>query len=384
MCWRIRSACCSGSRRRDAAARRAVAAGRRACGALTAVAQATAPVRGALAADRARIARLAQRLAERRALKAFARDVGRAHRQRRRRAGAAVPRPADRVRPRSPARPRLSASHTSASCAMRAGWRKPSQRASNSCTVRVAQFEQAMHVEMFAARDLRPAGDARPALSGVRTTRAAAQTPACSWPMCFGSTSAGVSALPRSWVSAAKPITRVAGRQLRGHVADQFDVHAGVDFRMVFRALRHAVQRVDFRQHHRQRTAVAQRAQEGRRRGRRERARQFLPDAFRHQCGQFAGRRPSRASAAIVSGATVNPSGAKRAMKRAARNTRNGSSTKAGPTWRSTRASMSRAPPNGSTSVPSSSCAIALMVKSRRCRSSSSVTDGSASTTKPR
>ena len=45
---------------------------------------------------------------------------------------------------------------------------------------------------------------------------------------------------------------------------------------------------------------------------------------------------------------------------------------------------LSRAPPCGSTSVPSSAWAIALMVKSRRPRSSSSVTDGSASTTKPR
>jgi hypothetical protein len=44
-------------------------------------------------------------------------------------------------------------------------------------------------------------------------------------------------------------------------------------------------------------------------------------------------------------------------MNRAARSTRSGSSTKAGPTWRSTRASRSRAPPHGSTSVPSSASA---------------------------
>ena len=48
---------------------------------------------------------------------------------------------------------------------------------------------------------------------------------------------------------------------------------------------------------------------------------------------------------AIVSGAIVKPSDAKRAMKRAARSTRNGSSAKAGPTCRSTRAAISRAPP---------------------------------------
>ncbi len=51
----------------------------------------------------------------------------------------------------------------------------------------------------------------------------------------------------------------------------------------------------------------------------------------------------------IVSGAIVKPSGAKRAAKRATRSTRNGSSTKAGETWRRTRASRSRRPPYGST-----------------------------------
>ena len=39
----------------------------------------------------------------------------------------------------------------------------------------------------------------------------------------------------------------VAGRQARGHVADQLDVNAGVDFRVVLGGLRQAVERVDFR-----------------------------------------------------------------------------------------------------------------------------------------
>ena len=53
-----------------------------------------------------------------------------------------------------------------------------------------------------------------------------------------------------------------------------------------------------------------------------------------------------------VSGATVKPSGAKRAAKRATRSTRSGSSTNAGETWRSRRASRSRRPPYGSTISP--------------------------------
>ena len=87
---------------------------------------------------------------------------------------------------------------------------------------------------------------------------------------------------------------------------------------------------------------------------------------------------------AIVSGATVKPSGAKRAAKRATRRMRTGSSTKAADTCRSSRASRSRRPPYGSTSVPSSARAIALIVRSRRRRSSSSVTVGAKSVTKPR
>jgi hypothetical protein len=67
-------------------------------------------------------------------------------------------------------------------------------------------------------------------------------------------------------------------------------MHAGVDFRMEFRALRNAVQGIDLRQHRGQAAARMQRAQERRGPRRCERARQFLPDAFGHQVGQLAGR----------------------------------------------------------------------------------------------
>ncbi len=63
-------------------------------------------------------------------------------------------------------------------------------------------------------------------------------------------------------------------------------------------------------------------------------------------------RRSLRISS-IVSGATVKPSGAKRAAKRARRSTRTGSSTNAGgDACRSQRSRKSRSPPNGSTSAP--------------------------------
>ena len=50
----------------------------------------------------------------------------------------------------------------------------------------------------------------------------------------------------------------VARCKSRGHVEHQFDVRAGVDFRMILDALRHTVQRVDFGEHDAQRVACAQ------------------------------------------------------------------------------------------------------------------------------
>ena len=103
-------------------------------------------------------------------------------------------------------------------------------------------------------------------------------------------------------------------------------------------------------------------------------ARNFLPHALGHQRVGFAigdhlahqlqGLRRHRKS--------------KRAAKRATRRMRTGSSANAGPTWRSTPALRSATPLYGSISVPSASFAMALMVRSRRARSCSSVTSGAA------
>ena len=83
-------------------------------------------------------------------------------------------------------------------------------------------------------------------------------------------------------------------------------------------------------------------------------------------------RRASR----IVSGATENSGNF--AAKRARRRIRTGSSAKAGLTCRKMRALRSLWPPQGSMSTPSEDRAMALMVKSRRLRSSSSETSGLA------
>ena len=91
----------------------------------------------------------------------------------------------------------------------------------------------------------------------------------------------------------------------------------------------------------------------------------------------------------MVSGATLKS--LKRAAKRAKRRIRTGSSAKAGETWRSTLASISRTPPQGSISCALSSdisvfiasIAIELIVRSRRDKSCSSVTSGAAWKAKP-
>ncbi len=84
----------------------------------------------------------------------------------------------------------------------------------------------------------------------------------------------------------------------------------------------------------------------------------------------------ARISSRVLS-CTVNPSEAKRAAKRAMRRMRTGSSLNAGDTWRSTRACDD--PPARRRDRPAShpaACAMALMVRSRRSRSSSSVMSG--------
>ncbi len=152
---------------------------------------------------------------------------------------------------------------------------------------RVAQLAQAVHVEMFAAGD-----HGQVAVRG-RHAQAFAQL--------AHRTHAALLVLDvlRQLIDRRQRLAEVvhqrreadlvvAGRQRRGHVADQLDVHAGVDLGVVLRALRHAVERIDFGQHRGQRAAVMQGAQEGRGPRRAQRAHQLLPDALGHQFGELA------------------------------------------------------------------------------------------------
>ena len=101
-----------------------------------------------------------------------------------------------------------------------------------------------MHVEVFAT------GDHGQLTVFRRHFQALAQSAqwrhaACSWPMCCGSTSVRRQCLAEVVGQCRETDHVIAGREQRGHVADQFLVHAGIHFRVVIRALRHAVQRVD-------------------------------------------------------------------------------------------------------------------------------------------
>jgi hypothetical protein len=201
--------------------------------------------------------------------------------------------------------------------------------------------------------------------------------------MCLGSTSGGVSALPRSWVSAAKPIRSSPGASCAAmsqtistwmpvSTSGWYSARCGTPYRASTSGST---------------TASAPQSRRVRRNADGRGVRSAPASSFHTRSAVSSASSPSATIArisAIVSAATVKPNAAKRAMNRAARSTRSGSSTKAGPTWRNTRSCRSRAPWYGSTSVPSGACAIALMVKSRRTRSSSSVTSGEACTTKPR
>ncbi|CFW43990.1 Uncharacterised protein [Bordetella pertussis] len=97
--------------------------------------------------------------------------------------------------------------------------------------------------------------------------------------------------------------------------------------------------------------------------------------SFQTRSGTSASASPAstmRRHSCMVSGAMLKSP--KRAAKRPRRRMRTGSSAKASPTWRSTRARTSATPSSGSTSSPCGVRAIALTVRSRRCRSCSSVT----------
>ena len=130
----------------------------------------------------------------------------------------------------------------------------------------VAQFEQAVHVQVFAA------GHHRQFTMFGWHLQTFAQGAQRSQSRVFMADVSGQHVLWRQRFAqvvgqGSEADHRITRRQSRGHVADQFLVQAGVHFRVVFRTLRHAVQRIHFRQHLRQCIAVAQCAQERGRRG---------------------------------------------------------------------------------------------------------------------
>ncbi|EGD18400.1 hypothetical protein XGA_3024 [Xanthomonas hortorum ATCC 19865] len=151
----------------------------------------------------------------------------------------------------------------------------------------VAQFGQAMHVQVFAA-----GGDGKLAIvlrhleafaQGLQRGDAALLVHDVAWPFvrwceCFAQIVG----------ERGKAHQRIARRQSRGHVADHFLVDAGIHFRMKLGALRYAVQRVDFRQDDAQCVGVVQGAQKCGGLRACQYATQLLPHAFGHQAVEFA------------------------------------------------------------------------------------------------
>ena len=264
---------------------------------------------------------------------------------------------------------------------MRAGLRKPSQRAISSCTV--AGLSSSMRCTLRCSRQHSTARSRCSAGTLSRALKAATGSmPRCSCITCRGSSPAGVSALPRSWASAANPTRSSPGASFAA-MSQTSSICTPVST-SGWNSARCGTPYSASTSGSTARRASASR--KVRRKADGVRLRSALPSSCQTRSGTSSASSPSAAisrMSASVSGAMVKPSAAKRAMKRAARSTRSGSSTKASPTWRSVRDWMSRTPPNGSTRLPSASRAIALMVKSRRRRSSSRVTDGSACTVKP-
>ena len=86
-----------------------------------------------------------------------------------------------------------------------------------------------------------------------------------------------------------RPARRQGCGQARRHVDHQQHVDAGVDLRVMVRALRHAPQAVQFGQQARQRAALAQHGEQARRCRLHQPARQFLPDPLGHQRIDLAG-----------------------------------------------------------------------------------------------
>ena len=225
-----------------------------------------------------------------------------------------------------------------------------------------------------------------------RGTRQRSHTPTssralrCSWPMWRGRTSAGVVPLPRSWQRQAKrtgsdapsralmssTIIRCTPVSISGWYSARWGTPHSLSTSGSSRA-----------------SAPQARSTSNMRLGR------CSISPRDSSCQTRSGTRWSTSPWATisrirawVSGATVKSGN--RAAKRASRKMRTGSSVKASVTWRSTRSCRSRKPPWGSISrawagwsASSAGTAMALMVRSRRDRSSSSVTPGSAWHSKP-
>ena len=214
----------------------------------------------------------------------------------------------------------------------------------------------------------------------------------CSWPMWRGSTSAGVVPLPRSCTRQAK---RTAQRRIqpRRHVEHHHQVHAGVDLGVVRLGLRHAPQAVDLGQQH----APARRI----RAAPRTCARAWPPSgrarvpARRARAPAHRPRRPrpSRASAPWFPARPRNRRSARRSARRAGcapglrgrPRSRGAARLRRRSRWPSkgsTRSAGSTSSRSDAASLSAGS-AIALIVRSRRARSCSSVTSGAAWKTKP-
>ncbi len=157
-----------------------------------------------------------------------------------------------------PRRPRLSASQTSASCAMRSGRRNASQRTNSSCTVRSRSSGRRCTFVFTAGNDGKLPIVLRhlePLAQRLQWRDAALLVHDVARPLLWRR-----ERLAQVVGQCGKAHQRIARRDTRRHIADHFLVNAGIHFRMELGALRHAVQRIDFRQDGTQSIGVVQRA----------------------------------------------------------------------------------------------------------------------------
>ena len=208
-------------------------------------------------------------------------------------------------------------------------------------------------------------------------TASTAGTPKCSWAICFGHAVLSVNALPRSCTSATKPIRSSPGAK-RAAISQTISVWMPASTSGWY-SMRCGTPYKAFTSGKRLSSACACRNVCRNADG------VFERKAFVNSCQTRSATKCFNSPACtmlciskIVSSAMRKPKWAKRAINRAPRNTRNGSSLNAADTCRIMRSSKSRWPWWGSIICPCSSCAMALIVKSRRAKSCSSVTDGSA------